>query len=376
MSNTRYIWGALVAPILMALLLVAWLSPAARAEPSPPEPDVTTAGTASLHNPGFDNHDWYEFHLRYQGTYPKGAWLPDDDNNVNNNIPDSIRQDWRLWFMDGKDIVEPDPEQTFVLYDEAVQMRTYGEGDFLAGIYQPIYGTTPCLIYGFQIYAQSRPEGSGDTLTALQVGIDRVGWHPPSATDPAVHTTFPTTTVWGPAQRYQWSYGPLTVTAEAWNTKIAVFTYADAKGGRSHRILWDSGSFWDATPPMIHDPNNLPSPSGISNLSVVTAGTTVTITWTTASPALGQVYYRMVAAPPGPTPPSYPYKVYLPLVMRQVGWQYTPLNKSLTTTHMAVIDGLVPGATYKFIAVSRGPSGWQCVTWRSEEREFTLPTGP
>ncbi len=129
-NSVRYIWGTLVTTALMALLLVVWSSPAAQAEPSPPEPAVTIAGAASLHNPGFDNHDWYEFHLRYQGDYPSGAWLPDDDNNVGNNIPDSIRQDWRLWFLDGKDIVEPDPEKTYVLYDEAVQMRTYGGATF------------------------------------------------------------------------------------------------------------------------------------------------------------------------------------------------------------------------------------------------------
>lgn len=362
----------LAGPIILAVLAVLLVSGISQAETTPPTADVIAAGTASLHNPGFDNHDWYEFHLRYQGTYPKGAWLPDDDNNINNNIPDSIRQDWRLWFLDGTDIVEPDPEGTHVLNVEAVQMRTYGEGKFLAGIYQPIYNTTPCLVYGFQIYAQSRPEGSDDALTILQVGIDRVGWHPNSYTDPAVHGSFPNTTVWGPGQKYQWSYGPLTVTAEAWNTKITVFTYADATGGRSHRILWDSASFWDATPPMIHDPNNLPAPSGISNLTVITAGTTATVTWTTTGTALGQVYYRLVSVPAGPTPPDYPYKVYMPIVMRQTGWQYTPLNKTPTTNHQAVLTGLVPGGTYEFIAVSRGLSGGQCVTWRSDVGQFTL----
>lgn len=371
-SSVRHLWSIFTATALTALLIVGWSSPAAQAEPSPPEPREVILSSPSLHNPGFDNHDWYEFHRRYQNTYPSGAWLPDDDNNVSNNIPDNIRQDWRLWFLDGTDIVEPDPEGTYVLNVEAVQMRTYGAGKFLAGIYQPIYNTTPCLVYGFQMYAQSRPEGSDDSLIALQVGIDRVGWHPNSATDPAVHTSFPTTTVWGPSQRYQWAYGPLTVTAEAWNTKITVFTYADATGGRSHRILWDSGSFWDATPPMIHDPNNLPAPSGISNLHVITAGTTVTITWDTGSNALGQVYYRLASAPSGPTPPEYPYKVYLPIVMKQTGWQYTPLNKTPTTNHQAVLTNLLPGGTYEFIVVSRGLSGGQCVTWRSDVGQFTL----
>lgn len=358
--------GPIVLSSVLLLLLIGGISQAG--EPAP----IETAAAPSLHNPGFDNRDWYEFHKRYQGTYPSGAWLPDDDNNAPDNLPDSIRQDWRLWYLRGTDIVEPDPEGTFVLSVEAVQMRTYGGGKFLAGLYQPIYTTTPCLVYGFQIHAQSRPEGGDDVLIALQVGIDRVGWHPDSRTDPAVAGSFPATTVWGPAQRHQWVYGPLTVTAEAWGTKITVFTYADATGGRSHRILWDSASFRDATPPMIHDPNDLPTPSGISSLAVITAGTTATVTWTTASPALGQVYYRLVSVPTGPTPPDYPHKIYLPIVMKQVGWQYTPLNKMPTTSHQAVLTNLVAGGTYEFIAVSRGLSGGQCVTWRSAASQFTL----
>ena len=368
MKRSFVIAGPIVLSSVLLLLLVSGISQA-----EPPPPLEAAGGAPSLHNPGFDNHDWYEFHLRYQSAYPSGAWLPDDDNNNPDRILDSIRQDWRLWYLRGTDIVEPDPEKTYVhaVY-EAVQMRTYGQGKFLAGIYQPIYTTTPCLVYGFQIYAQSRPEGSDDRLIALQVGIDRVGWHPNSYTDPAVPGSFPATTVWGPARQYQWAYGPLTVTAEALGTKITVFTYADADGGRSHRILWDSASFWDATPPMIHDPDNLPAPSGINNLTVITAGTTATVTWTTDKAALGQVYYRLVSVPAGPTPPDYPYKVYLPIVLRQIGWQYTPLNKTPTTSHQAVLTGLVPGGTYEFIAVSRGLSGGQCVTWRSESRQFTI----
>ncbi|MCS7179320.1 MAG: hypothetical protein N0A03_08645, partial [Anaerolineae bacterium] len=112
----------LAGPTLLAVVAVLVVSGMSQAKTGPPAAaDVIAAGSASLHNPGFDNHDWYEFHLRYDRTYPKGAWLPDDDNNLNNNIPDSIRQDWRLWYLRGTDIVEPDPEGTYVLNVEAVQ---------------------------------------------------------------------------------------------------------------------------------------------------------------------------------------------------------------------------------------------------------------
>lgn len=379
---SQRIWftvGVVALPLTLAGISLLGFSPsalaAARAIPSVWAAENVAVAAPALHNPGFDNQDWYEFNLRYQSAYPSGAWLPDDDNNQDNSIPESVRQDWRLWFLDGKDIVETDPEKVYRQSAgsyEALQIRSYGAKDQIAGIYQVIYTTTPCLVYGFQMYGQSRPEG-GDRNAVLQVGIDRVGWHPNSSTDPAVHSSFPATTVWGPSHNYKWVYGPLAVTAEAWGSRVTVFTYADAPGGRAHRILWDSGSFWDATPPMIHDPDSLPEPSGVSNLTVITAGTTATVTWTTANDALGQVYYRLVSSPPGPTPPEYPFKVYLPLVMRQVGWQYTLLNRTPGNNHQAVLTGLVSGATYEFIAVSRGLSGGQCVTWRSEVGQFTVP---
>lgn len=364
--------------VLVALIVGAPASlPATAQEVAPPNAASvnTPAAAASLHNPGFDNGDWYEFDLRYQLAYPSGAWLPDDDNNVANNIPENVRQDWRLWFLDGRDIVETDPEKVYVHSPiEAVQIRTYGERSHLAGIYQVIYNATPCLTYGFQMYAQSRPEGSGDSLTALQVGIDRVGWHPNSATDPAVHGSFPSTTVWGPAHNeYIWYYGPLTVTAEALGTTIAVFTYADANGGRSHRILWDSGSFWETTPGLIPDPDN-PPVAAIGSVTVITSATSATLIWTTPVAALGQVYYRLISGPSTPISPTapYSYSIYLPLINRSPApWSWTALNKVPATEHFEAISDLQRGSTYEYIVASRGPVGEQCVTWVSERRTFT-----
>ncbi|RMF32032.1 MAG: hypothetical protein D6759_09095, partial [Chloroflexi bacterium] len=146
---------------LVALLSIApHLLAHAQGQTTPPDPQAKTspAGSASLHNPTFDNHDWYEFNRRYQSTYPAGSWLPDDDNNLNDDIPESSRQDWRLWFQDGTDIVETDPEQVYAHSIEGVQVRPYGGGHQLAGLYQVIYNTTPCLTYQFQMYGQSRPE--------------------------------------------------------------------------------------------------------------------------------------------------------------------------------------------------------------------------
>lgn len=366
--------SASVAICLVVLMLCTPRSAPVTAQEAAP-PDLTAvsapAVTASLHNPTFDNHDWYEFNNRY-GHYVTGSWVPDDDNNYPDQSPlPATLQDWRLWFQHGTDIVEVDPEQTYRHSgSEAVQIRPYGSGVQIAGLYQIIYNTTPCLTYQFQIYAQSRPEGSDDYLTALQAGINPGGWYPVSPDFPAVKNFG--NTVWGPSRTYIWSYGLLTVTAEVTNTRATVWTYGDAKGGRSHRILWDTGSFQEVTPGLIPDPDNPPTPSGISYLAVITSTTSVTITWNT-SLALGQVYYRQVSCPSTPVSPTtgLTYTVYLPLVSRYVGWSSTALNKNLLTAHSEVISGLQPGCTYEYIVASRGISGGQCVTWVSDKRTFT-----
>lgn len=362
---------------LVALMLCAPSSSPSTAQEAEP-PGVagvsTSAATASLRNPRFDNRDWYEFNRRYQAAYPPGAWVPDDDNNIRDDIPIGIRQDWRLWFHHGTAIVDVDPEQTHVHSgSEAVQIRPFpwSLDTQIAGLYQVIYNTIPGEVYEFQIYAQSRPEGSGDYLTALQVGIEPTGWHPPSATDPAVHS-FPATMKWGPSTNaYLWSYRPLAVIAEALSTRITVFTYGDAKGGSSHRILWDTASF-QKTPPLIPNPDSPPPPGGITNLAVVIGTTSVTITWNTFHGAMGQVYYRQVSCPFTPVSPtaSMTRTVYLPLVSRHVGWSTTALNKTLRTSHSAVIGGLRRGCTYEYIVASRGIADGHCITWVSEKRTF------
>lgn len=361
--------GLLTLMVVLAALFASGSPAAVWAEeggPSTPE----TAGAdavASLHNPTFDNHIWYEFNGRYDPTYPSGAWLPDDDTAGG-------PQDWRLWFMSGWDIIQTWAESTHAQSVEAVGVRTYGNGAQLGGLYQVVTNTTPCLIYRFGMYGQARPDPSSATLT-LQVGIDRAGWHPNSAIDPAVHGSFPTTTLWGTSHTdYRFAYGPLEVTAEAWANQIVVYTFGDAPPGttgHSHTILWDTGSLQDVTPAMIHDPNNLPAPGGIGNLNVTPGTTSATITWTTANAALDQVYYRRVAVAPDPS--TYTYTNYLPVVQGSgsLTWLYTTLNKTPTTSHTATITDLESGATYEFIAVSRGLSGGVCATWVSTPTLFT-----
>jgi hypothetical protein len=349
-------------------------------EPISPATASSPAATteASLHNPTFDNHDWYFFYDRYDPTYPDGPdasgqpILPDDDNNQHDNIPSSILQDWRLWYLRDTPLIQTFVEEVLVQSVEAVAVRTYDGDVHQGGLYQIIYSTTPCLLYSFQMYGRSQPDPGENPSSSLQVGIDQLGWRPDSKTDPAVPSPFPATTVWGPAHDYKRTYGPLTVTAEARADKLTVFTYADAVGGRRHAIVWDTGSFADVTPGTIHDPDDLPAPS-IADPTVTSVNdSTATIEWTTANDALGQVYYRLRPSEIT-TPTTYSNTVYLPLVISptSIEWLASSLNKTHTTNHTATLTDLQPNRTYEYQAVSRGLLGDTCTTWVSEILTFT-----
>ncbi len=380
--------AALIALVTLAPLTSATLVYAGQ-DAVPPTLVVASevADSASLHNPSFDNGDWYEFNARYQHAYPTGSWLPDDDNNLNDNIPKSSRQDWRLWFLDGTSVVDVDPTRTEDPEHsppKAVKSRPYRWDSIkhqVAGIYQVIYNPTPCLVYKFQMYGQSSPK-EGTPYASLKIGIDRVGWHPDSEEDPAVHGDFPDTTAWGDAYDSKFTFSLFTVSAEAWSDdKITVFTYVDAIGDGQHRILWDTGSLQEVTPALISDPDNPPSASGISELAVVTRSTSATLSWHTPNTALGQVYYRLIPTPSEPVTPTGTllYATYLPLLMASRApspWLSTPLNKSPVSAHSEEISDLQPDSTYEYIVASRGLPGEQCVTWASNKQTFTTAAAP
>ena len=357
-----------VSALTVLALLLAVMAGGASVRGSATKAPLAPMATASLHNPTFDNHDWYEFNDRY-GHYLTGAWLPDDDNNASNSIPLATRQDWRLWFMDGWGIPDYDPTSTYVDSVEAVVMRAYNSTDnILAGIYQPIYGTTPCLVYEFTMKAQSRL-AAGDELLAIQVGIDRTGWHPP-IDDPAVHGSFPASTVWGTSKKPIGAYQMLSVQAEALADSITVFTYAHANGGNSHQVYFDTGSFRDATPSRIYDPESYAATSGISGLSASVSGTSVTISWTSVGEGISQLFYHPLPSAVTSTT-TYSYTVYLPLVSATESWQATALDKNATTSHSVTISGLEPGTTYEYFVVTRGLSNGACTDWVSTKQQFT-----
>jgi hypothetical protein len=321
----------------------------------------------TLHNPNYDNHIWYWFDERYDESYPKGVMLP-----AGNTFDDP--QDWRLWFLHETDLVYANPSTAAAHSGrESVQFRNIdADGRQVAGIYQVVPGATPCRVYQFQIYGLSRQKEPLDFLSDMKAGIEPTIWEP-DPMRPAIHT-WPTTMVFGDSHLYTGEFGPLTATAEALYEKITVFSYADASGGNSHKIHWDSTSLVDVTPARIADPTNLPTPGGINNLTESASSTSATVSWTTNGAAIGQVYYRPKPSeePPPPTD-TLTYTLYLPMVIggSSMDWQATPLDETAFTSHNVILTNLSPGVTYEYAVVSRGVSGSQCITWASEKRTFT-----
>jgi hypothetical protein len=328
--------------------------------------DTAAPNAPALHNPNYDNSIWYEFHLRYDTSYPKSVWLP-----AGNTYNDT--QDWRLWFLNGTDLIDADPSRAAVhSQPDSVQYRAFNaNGRQIAGVYQVVPGATPCRTYQFQIYGLSRQKEPDDFLSGMKAGIEPTGWDLDPNHAPAIHS-WPATMAWGDTHSYTSNYGALTVSAEALNSQITVFSYADASGGNSHKIHWDSTSLLDVTPARVADPNNLPTPGGINNLTENPSNTSATVSWTTSSAAIGQVYYR--PTPPAvEEPPVLTYTLYLPMVVggSSMDWQATPLAETTSTSHNVILTNLSPGVTYEYAVVSRGVSGSQCITWASEKRTFT-----
>jgi len=153
-----------------------------------------------------------------------------------------------------------------------------------------------------------------------------------------------------------------------------VFAYGKSVGGRTSRILWDTGSFAEVTPARIYDPESYTGSNGIYGLtaSLDSSQENVLIQWTTSREAISQVYYRYTGGGEVMTPTVMSSTVYLPLVARGSGWQATALNKTANTNHLFTLTGLASG-DYEYIVVSKGYAGGSaCETWVAKSN-FTIP---
>jgi len=253
---------------------------------------------------------------------------------------------------------------------------------YIAGIYQPVSGVTPCTLYKFEMYNRN---DAWDYHP--KVGIDPTGWQitnlgnslpdncPPDGTsrcpDPYIGQ-FPATMVWSPEfdhAPYAWERG--SVTAEAAGDTLSVWTYAAPEVPGSLSTYWDAGALTQVPFPN----GKLPAPatwmpSGfIYDVSIITSTTTLTINWKTQGLASTQVLYEIVPyVPPQPITSTFQiaFMSYLPLVSRGPNpsrfTRYTTLNTTPVTTHSAVITGLQPGDTVLFVPLSRRPLNTTCTT--------------
>lgn len=258
---------------------------------------------------------------------------------------------------------------------------------FDAGIYQPVHGTTPCLLYTFEIYNRN------DTANYHpQIAIDPTGWIitklgnslpencPPDGKsrcpDPYVEA-FPSTTIWSPEVSYPaLVWGPISLTAEALSTTISVWTRtAPDVQSPSLSSYWDYGSVTYTPFP----DNLLPEPSSpwpseyIENVTTAFAGDTLTITWTTATPASTQVLYTVTRTPTTPTIPLS-NTTYLPVITNEGGFA-ARLDPMPLQSHVVTIQRLRVGDIVDFEALSRRVDGNACVTETSGPLQVTVGTG-
>jgi len=267
------------------------------------------------------------------------------------------------------------------VYNSSQGYIRYG-ATYIAGIYQPVYGVTPCTLYTFEIYNRNdawnyRPK----------VGIDPTGWQltvpgnsppnncPPDGKSPCPDPyvgAFPATMRW--SQEYNhppYTWAPLSVTVEAAATTISVWTYSAPEVAGSQSTYWDAGTLTQVPFP----DGKLPAPStwtpsGFIYDVVTTKGAnSLTINWKTTGPASTQVLYEIVPyvyTPPVSSTLLIGNTIYLPLVAKAPNpsqfTQYTTLNTTPVTTHSAVITGIQPGDTVIFTPLSRRPRNAVCTT--------------
>lgn len=229
---------------------------------------------------------------------------------------------------------------------------------YIAGIYQAVNNVTPCTLYTFEVYNRNDPGNYHP-----KIGMDVSGWiltrlgsskpHncPPDGAsicpDPYI-AQFPATMIWSPESTHPgYTWASLSLTAEAINTSVSVWTSAAPDYTGSLSTYWDYASLVQTPFPE----GKLPAPASwtpsgfIQNLTTQWLLDKVLITWTTPEPASTQVWYTFT---PGDEP---------------VYELATPLDTTPTTWHQVIIEGLQHGGdTLRFAALSRRPQGISCTT--------------
>lgn len=235
----------------------------------------------------------------------------------------------------------------------------YG-GYFVAGVYQIVHNVTPCAFYRFEAYNTNEYEGM-----RAKVGIEPTGWQLPILTkanppqncpptgsskcpDPRIDSeaVFPATMVWSPVTEDQ-LWHPLSVSAEALSSTITVWTYAATRGDKvSHSAYWDYMTLTQSAYPGA----SLPTPQSwnstyIQSMNVTFVLDKAVVTWITAEPTYGQVWYTHNPAD------------------NSTYTSFSAVEPFPTTHHLIEIEGIQEaGDTVLVAALARRASGGQCVT--------------
>ncbi len=343
------------------------------------------AGDNLLRNGSMDEEPFY---WRPTNHYIAGGWY---EWWVGDPLPE---------FIDGgiiyHNVCYPPPPPGKICVDD---MHNSSQGyirwgtPYIAGIYQPVSGVTPCLPYTLRVYNRNdssryRPrvgiEPSGWVITRTLSGTNNC---PPDGASPCPDPRFesedemPDTIVWsdyGDHAAYTWA--PIEVTAEAFSTTISVWLYAAPLDSGPLSTYWDAASLTQGTYPgdRLPEPEDwTPSPV-ITNIQVITVLDHLLISWTTLEPTLGQVWYTVLPEPAAPYTGTLTSTVYLPLVLTNKSpyAATTPLVYQYQTDFSAIIGDLQDGETVRFVIVGRRLVGDRCTTLVSEVYEIPIHVPP
>lgn len=283
--------------------------------------------------------------------------------------------DWRRWWIDGTILPEFDRtrgSESYIEGDRAQRYHKWG-AVYKAGIYQ-VVNVTPCVAY--ELTAWTRNDASGNPLPHAKVGIDPTGTELTSSKNSgAIKHGFPPLTVWSQEQTRLGTWEPLSVTAEALTDQVTAILHAapdqSSNANPFYSTLWDDASLVERP----YEDGKLPQPSSwtptgyIQGLTTDFITPTLSISWTTQSPASTQVLYAVESAPISITQPLT-YTVYFPIVNQAERRPF--LSTVPTESHHVTISGLKTGDIVKFIVLSRRPNTDACTTETSGAMQIEI----
>lgn len=309
------------------------------------------------------------FYWKYPNHFIANGWKRWWQGNV---VPeyDDVR-DWRPWRYDGH---------------HAQIYFGYWEASYTAGIFQRIQ-VQPCTFYQFDMYGRNHSKAGADHHA--RIGIDPFG-----RSYSLYMTALPTDVVWSPEKTYFYEWGLHTVAAESLGDTITAITYVSPDVNHPpYDTFWDAGALFQTPFPndRLPAPNSWQASDLITNVTSTQSLDTLTIEWTTAEPALSQIWYNVIT----PTRRSDPIgtlllpSVYLPLVISSSSGEGTPADPTFTlatapdsaytTTHQATIMANL-GQIVEFAILARRPVDEQCRTESSSVFQFKMvkptPTPP